>query len=56
MTDSDTIFQRFLVGLLIVFVVFGVYAYNDRSRTLECRTSAAASGADTVNAVKICKH
>lgn len=55
MTDSDIIFQRFLVGLLIAFAVFGVYAYHDHGRTLECRTTAQTNGATAVDAVALCK-
>ena len=44
------------VGLGLALVLIGVYAWHDHGRTLECRTSAVASGADAVNAVKLCKH
>ena len=44
------------VGLAVAFVLIGVYAWFDHGRTLECRTAAVATGADTVNAVKLCKH
>lgn len=44
------------VGLGIVFVLIGIYVWFDHGRTLECRTTAVAGGADTLNAVKLCKH
>ena len=56
MTDSDTIFQRVLLGVISAFVALGVYSYNERGRTLECRTQAQTNGASADDAVKLCKR
>ena len=55
MSDSDTIFQRALIGVAIVFVALGAYSYSDRGRTLECRTQAQTNGMSAVDAVALCK-
>lgn len=55
MSSTDTLFQRFLVGVFVFFIALGAYSYHDRTRTLECRSQAQTNGATAVDAVALCK-
>ncbi len=55
MNSIDSLFQRFMVGIFVLFIVFGAYAYFERGRTLECRTQAQTTGMSAVDAVALCK-
>jgi hypothetical protein len=43
------------IGVLLLIVLLGVFLWFDRSRTLECRTTAQNNGASIVDAVNLCK-
>ena len=49
---SDT--ERSLLGLAIVMVLIGLWAWNDHGRALECRKGAVATGAVIEDAIKLC--
>lgn len=55
MIPMDTLFQRFFIGILVAFMLLGVYAYVDRGRTLECRQTALTNGASIEQSVKACR-
>ena len=47
---------RLFIGIFLAFVLFGVYAWHDQSRALECRTLAQTNGASVADALKLCKR
>ncbi len=51
---ADT--NKFMLGLVITFVLIGIYSWYDHGRALECRTLAQANGASVMDSVKLCKR
>lgn len=47
---------KFFVGVFVALFALGMYAYADRGRTLECRTTAQTNGATAVDAIALCKR
>ena len=47
--------ERGFLGIAVLFILMGIYVWFDHGRTLECRVQAQSNGADTVNAVRLCK-
>jgi hypothetical protein len=51
----DTV-GKSLIGVLLAFVLIGVYAYLERGRTLECRANAQQNGVAVTEIVSLCKN
>ena len=46
---------KFFIGVFIALIMLGAYAYVDRGRTMECRTTAQTNGASAADALALCK-
>lgn len=46
---------KLFIGIMLSMILLGVYAYAERGRTLECRTTAQNNGASAADALTLCK-